>query len=328
MLSEFDFYVKETKSILETYPQQKGKFRCFADLYGPFNFLSDVPFDYSAHYPRDKYYYICDDWSTIFSVNNYKKDGLEHYCCCLESSNESPILGERVILFSTSSSIWNEPWGQNKANVYAYFRDNIYGVDPIIFLGRWKGNLRYPLVDRLRNRTINKTEHDMNYQPGDFLTPTIFLEKDDKKYYGFYKSIEENPYDPFNWNILCDFLIDNQEPQFSSYIRNCINIIFNNNNPEIINRIIENVPLKVSQDNFFCDRLFKLYIIERLNVLRIKQISSIINLDRKLKATWTVEAEQDLMQFHDINIEDDWTFTPQQILTDMLVKEFNDEWNS
>lgn len=313
-ISVFTDYMNLTKLEFETYPQQRGKFRCFVDLYGPFNFLSDVPFSRHAHDPYYKYHYCCDDWSTIFNIKPYSMDGLQHYCATLESNNLSPVFGERVILFSTSSTIWDEPWGMNKANVFAFFRDAIYGVNPIVFEGHWKGNISYPLWDRIHSRVTNTTLPG-NYSTEDFLSPTLYSEKEKKKYYGFYQAIEENPYDRFNWDILCDYLADHDEERFAEYIKNCLDII-------LINPLEIIVEQDVSLRNeLFCDRIFKIYVVERLNSLRNRQINPKMFLQRKLKAVWTIEAQQDLLAIHGISSEED----AQQYLSRIIAEEIHVE---
>lgn len=164
-MSVYDKFVEKTRNRFSEYPPQRGKFRCFIDLYGPYDFLADVQVSHKAHYPYYNYYYCCDDWSTIFDIESYSMDEIQHYCCCLESNNVSPIYGERVILFSTSNSIWDEPWGKNKANTFAFFRNRIYGVNPIVFEGRWKGGLSYPLVDTLlkQNKITSRSPTNDNH---------------------------------------------------------------------------------------------------------------------------------------------------------------------
>ena len=141
----------------------------------------------------------------------------------VESSNADPVRGERVVLYSTSSVIWNEPWGQNRANKFVFFRNRFWKVEYDEFLHRWRGNLNYPLM--LRWRTPEEMQKyaglPSNYDANDFLPPTWLAERAVTPVHGLLNAIMESPTDRDNYLILADCL-EEEGCDFHEYVREAV----------------------------------------------------------------------------------------------------------
>lgn len=70
--------------------------------------------------------------------------------------------------------------------------------------------------------------------------------------------------DEFNWRVLCDFLVDNEQESFANYILSCVNKINFYNNDNIL--FVKKSPKKLRYQ-IFNDRIFKIWCVEELNRL-------------------------------------------------------------
>jgi len=200
----YDNWVKWRTDRLNEYPCPHAQWRMDITLTFPSDKLEDVPVLRNPHTFHDKNptfnpisslpagtvrtsrpsrhpnltghscFYVCDDWSTIFGVHDahigtwkqrwqVKPD--TSYRMLIESGNKVPSWGEQIRLMSTSGCIYNEPWGKNKANKFAYFRGKFWLVQHDEFLHEWGcwrdiGHTGLPISDR---RQYN--DDDVSYVP-------------------------------------------------------------------------------------------------------------------------------------------------------------------
>ena len=208
---------------LSYYPPQRGKFRGDFQLIGPELFLRDIRTDHNPHWRHGlephRCYYASDEWSTIFEpLGNGERCRI-----LVESNNPDPVRGERVVLYSTSSVLWNEPWGRNRANKFVFYRNRFWRVEYDEFLHRWRGNLNYPLMLRWRSsEEMQKyASPPDSYSASDFLPPTYLEERVVPPIHGLLEAILEMPADRDNYLILADYLAE-QECTFHEYIREAV----------------------------------------------------------------------------------------------------------
>lgn len=118
---------------LAEYPCAPGKWRIDVNLDQPRPTIMEVPVRRNPHHHgHDPHYwfYRCANWSTIFGVHR-RGDG---WRMVLESGNTDPVWGERVVIYSTSSSFPDIPWSTNHPNIFAFFRGQFWQVDLWAFL--------------------------------------------------------------------------------------------------------------------------------------------------------------------------------------------------
>ncbi len=151
---------------MHDYPIQPGKWRFTLKLEHPRQLLRSVPIERNPHSGFDGWtcFYECADWSTIFGVEDYG-DSIK---CVIESGNPEPIWGERIVLYSTSSCIVEEPWGTNRANKFAYFRGFYWRITQDLFHHDWHemhrlmgGRVVYPI--RNEDEPIIYISHHHDY---------------------------------------------------------------------------------------------------------------------------------------------------------------------
>ena len=126
------------------YPCPRGKWRFDLELCHPRDNLTDVPIERNPHgmsFTGHSCFYSCDDWSTIFGVQDFSDHDFPRLRMLVESGHTEPIWGERIRLFSTSSYIQNEEWGSNVSNKFAYFRGKYWRVTMDHFLHRGHSEL-------------------------------------------------------------------------------------------------------------------------------------------------------------------------------------------
>lgn len=223
---DYDNWVKYRNELRYYYPRPKGRFRADVELIRPALLLKDVKTDRNPHnlggFKPYTCFYVCDDWSTIFDIHEGKwVNGSPCFRFLMESNHIEPK-GERLIIFCTSMNIWNEPWGQNKSNHFAFFRDQFWLVSHIEFLhDRWKFYSNYPLDDFWREQGHQIRNHHECHDTDDFLPPTYSNEKEDYDVSGFMKAIMENPNNTMIPLIFADWL-EEKGSSFSGYIRQVI----------------------------------------------------------------------------------------------------------
>jgi len=132
------------------YPCPEGRYRFEVHINHARRNIFTVPIVRNPHVGLDEFprydgrycFYHCDDWSTIFEAQfNHTHGGFRLF---IESGNADPIWGERIIMFSTSSSLEDEPWGHNEANVFCYFRDHYWRVTYKELFHEW--HAAYPIT--------------------------------------------------------------------------------------------------------------------------------------------------------------------------------------
>ena len=223
----YENWVKYRKELCDYYPCQRGKFRADVELIRPTLFLPDVKVDRNPHnlggFEAHACFYACDDWTTIFDIQDDISwlDGTESIRFIMESGNPEPIKGERAIIYSTSSTVWNEPWGRNKSNHFAFFRNRFWFVSHIEFLHEWKGNLNYPLVDHHKDGNRCWLPEG-NYGPEDFVEPSYLKEAENSDMKSFLLAVLDNPSDLDTYLIFADYLEELGSP-FCDYLRAAVN---------------------------------------------------------------------------------------------------------
>lgn len=118
---------------LTSYPCQPGKWRYDIKLSYACDTLEDVPIERNPHslggYTGHSCFYRSRNWSTIFPVYDWYDLGNVRHCRMLvENNNPDPVWGERIELFSTSSTFQDESWGHNVANKFAHFRGRFWRI--------------------------------------------------------------------------------------------------------------------------------------------------------------------------------------------------------
>lgn len=218
----YDNYLAYRKELCQYYPLVRGKFRIDVELVNPTDFLYNVKVDRKPHSPAQKCYYCVDEWSTLFDIHEVDHDKGKSLRFLAETNNPDPTNGERFLLYSTSSSCWNEPWGRNKSNLFVFIRNQFWYVNFIEFLnGEWKGGIKYPLsvcIEHLPKWSV----HEGNYTEEDYLPPTFLDEKDDFSSV-FLEDIMKNPKNKDNYKFLADWLLDNDD-NFGEYINKVIDL--------------------------------------------------------------------------------------------------------
>lgn len=128
-------------------------------------------------------YYACDEWLVYEEYSAHWIDGTRCHRLLVQNEGESC---ERIILFSSSSNIWNEPWGRKIPNVFCFYKNKFWNVSHLEFLNReWMFNCNYPLVNRFRRMDV-PTKFDPlrgSYYPEDFGEPSFYYEDDDPEIY-------------------------------------------------------------------------------------------------------------------------------------------------
>ena len=127
MFDEAAWLRYRSDTIYGQYPCPRGKWRFDLTLSYPRRNLTDVPIERNPHshgggFTGHSCFYSCDDWSTIFDVFVGWENDEPNLRMIVESECPEPIWGERIRLFSTSSTIQDEEWGHNQANKFAFFR--------------------------------------------------------------------------------------------------------------------------------------------------------------------------------------------------------------
>lgn len=243
----YDNWVGYRNELCSYYPLQKGHFRADIELINPRLFLQDVPVERNPHgsgyflgFFRPRYdahtcFYLCDDWTTVFDIHDVSwQDGGDSYRFLIESNHVEPK-GERVILYSTSCDVWNEPWGMNKSNHFAFFRNRFWYVSHIEFLhDRWKFCRNYPMRDKWKdwNNTSLYWSDDAKekmrnspecHQIDDYLLPSYKFETNDTYMHGCLHKIFTDPSDLSNYLFLADYL-EERGNSFGQYLRHVIAI--------------------------------------------------------------------------------------------------------
>jgi len=130
---------------LAEYPCAPGKYRFEIEIEKPRLLINDVPAERNPHarpYGRHYCFYHCNDWSTIFGTHS--NGSFHKRRMIIESGNTDPVWGERITMYSTSSALENEPWGQNPANVFCYFWGGFWRVSQKTLLHEWHS--AYPIT--------------------------------------------------------------------------------------------------------------------------------------------------------------------------------------
>jgi uncharacterized protein (TIGR02996 family) len=198
-------------------PRTRGHFRVDIELAQPIG-------NKQTSLINQTFYYACDEWTTISPVF----DGLTHpngkpSCRAIFESSHSNAAGERIILYSTFSTIWPEPWGRNIPTIWAFFRGQMWEVKFLYWMmgHPWKFVIHYPLT----NRTYPHMQaeefwrpHPESYSREDYLPETFSKEPADLEISGFLEAIYKNPTDTTTWLVLADWLDDRDDP-LATFIR-------------------------------------------------------------------------------------------------------------
>lgn len=202
-------------------PRQKGHFRIDLELAQS---ESKLP----------NFWYACDEWVAIdLHEGLTHPNGKESLRVIVESSHEK---GERMVIYSTFSCLWPEPWGRNKPEIWVFFKSKMWNITSIYWMmgHEWKFRVAYPLV------TTNYKHNNWNYQEKsydreDFLPETFSREPIDLEIAGFLESIYANPKEEINWLVLADWLQEKQDP-LADFIRENIKNIHKLNIHENVRR--------------------------------------------------------------------------------------------
>lgn len=134
---------------LAEYPCPAGKYRFEIEIEHSNHVVGDIPVEQNPHagrYNPHYCFYHCNDWSTIFGEHpNGRRVGLTcKYRMIIESGNPDPVLGTRIPMYSTSSSLHDEPWGQNRANIFCFLWGAYWRVSQLIPFHEWHPT--YPIT--------------------------------------------------------------------------------------------------------------------------------------------------------------------------------------
>ncbi len=202
-------------------PRQKGHFRIDFELVEP---DSKPPV----------FWYACDEWVAIdIHEGLTHPNGNDSLRLIVESSHEN---GERLIIYNTFSSLWEEPWGRNKPEAWVFFRGKMWKISFKYFMmgHPWKFRVSYPLV--ITNYQHNNWQYqEKSYDRDDFIPETFSKGGIDLEIAGFLESIYKNPQEELNWLVLADWLQDKQDP-LADFIRKYIGNINNIDIQENIKR--------------------------------------------------------------------------------------------
>lgn len=168
----------------------------------PAIFLSNVKCERNPHsfgHVSQCCWYSCDEWRILD----------EQHKLVLNSKCE----GERVILYSTSSTIWNEPWGQNAPNQFIFWKNRFYRMNKVEWVGEWT-NHGYPLVDRPQKADVD-SDNEMR--------PSYKDEHEDGSK-SFMRMILRYPEERTNYLVFADWLGDH-DIGFHEYIREALDAL-------------------------------------------------------------------------------------------------------
>lgn len=160
-------------------------------------FLADVKCERNPHsfgHVAQCCWYSCDEWCV-----------LEHQSHTLTLN--SKCRGERVILYSSSGHVWQEPWGTNPNNDFVFWRNRFYRVGEVSWRGNWVP-YGYPLVDRPQ---LADADSDNETRPS-------YKDEGEDGSKPFMRAILKNPEHRTNYLVFADWLEDYDEP-YCGYIR-------------------------------------------------------------------------------------------------------------
>lgn len=198
---DYNWWIDHRRKLYNDYPKPRNVFRLDIELTNPALFLSDVEVFRNPHGPfsginglgeyvssngsdliPQHCMYCCDDWSVVFDPIFYTHpNGNPAVRMIIESCHKDPTYGDRVILFSSFTTCWTEPWGYNKPNLYLFYKNMFWLVSFREFASEWKFSYNYPIS--IAYAKINTTNTDpRSYQPEDFQEPSFFTEKPDEHY--------------------------------------------------------------------------------------------------------------------------------------------------
>lgn len=148
----YDEWINIRLNNFEKYPVQPldKHLRLDIELSYPRKSLYDIPAGFSPHiggYDEIELFYVCEDWSVIFDIYKIKNSPHENPTLrmLVESGHENPW-GERIRLFSTSSTIFHESWATNKNwHDFAYFRGHYWKITWNENFGGWPGGIVWGL---------------------------------------------------------------------------------------------------------------------------------------------------------------------------------------
>jgi hypothetical protein len=219
-------------------PREPGVFRVDIELARPAHFLAEVRVDHNPHGPIDTVnglgervrhggsgqsphtvYYACDEWTTAWGVVEAEHpDGGESLRFLAESSRQGPALGERLILYCSSGTVWTEPWGANRSNHFAFLRDRFWYVSHIEFEPPWRVGWQYPLIDQV-------CSWDLGRGTEDYLPPSYLAEAEDEELVPFFRDIFRDLDDPTPLYVCVDWLEDHRGREgagLARYLRGCL----------------------------------------------------------------------------------------------------------
>jgi hypothetical protein len=211
--------------------REPGVFRVDIELARPAHFLGDVQVERNPHGPIDAVnglgervrhggfgfdahtvYYACDEWTTAWGVVEAEHpEGGPSLRFLAESSRADPALGERFILYSSSGTVWTEPWGANRSNHFVFVRNRFWFATVVEFEPPWKSLLQYPLIDQVCDWELGAGD-DRTYGKHDFLPPTYLAEEDDPPLASFMEEIFRDLTDPGPLLVCMDWLADHRGP--------------------------------------------------------------------------------------------------------------------